>query len=78
MPTIVPIEDPALPSQGIASHNTRARKLPEKYIPSMKGNKYAVAMTQDAASLKGSKNAMAMTQMSVKLMSPGAHRISLG
>jgi hypothetical protein len=31
-------------------------------------------MTQIAASLKGSKNAMPMAQMSVKLMSPGAHR----
>ncbi len=40
----------------------------------MKGNKYAVAMTQIAASLKGSKNAVVMAQMSVKLMSPGAHR----
>jgi hypothetical protein len=40
----------------------------------MKGNKYAVAMTQIAASLKDSKHAMAMAQMSVKLMSPGAHR----
>jgi hypothetical protein len=40
----------------------------------MKGNKYAVAMTQIAASLKDSNHAMARAQMSVKLMSPGAHR----
>ncbi len=40
----------------------------------MKGSKYAVAMTQIAASLKDSKHAMAMAQMSVKLMSPGVHR----
>jgi hypothetical protein len=40
----------------------------------MKGNKYAVAMTQIAVSLKKSKHAMAMAQMSVKLMSPGEHR----
>jgi hypothetical protein len=40
----------------------------------MKGNKYAVAMTQIVASLKDSKDAMTMTQMSVKLMSPGVHR----
>ena len=58
----------------MAARNTRARKAPEKYIPAMRGNKYAVAMTQIAASLKGSKNAMAMAQMSVKFMSPGAHR----
>ena len=40
----------------------------------MKGNKYAVALTQIAASLKGSKHAMSMAQMSVKLMSKGEHR----
>jgi hypothetical protein len=73
-PTIVPTEDPAPPSQGMAAHNTRARKPPEKYIPAMKGDKYAVTMIQIAASLKGSKNSMAMAQMSVKLMSLGAHR----
>jgi hypothetical protein len=67
-------EDPALPSQGMAACNTGVRKPPEKYVPSMKGNKYAVAMTQIAASLKDSKHAMAMAQMSVKLMSPGVHR----
>jgi hypothetical protein len=40
----------------------------------MKGNKYAVAMTQIAALLEKSKHAMVMAQMSVKLMSPGEHR----
>ncbi len=40
----------------------------------MKGNKYAVALTQKVASLKGFKYAMSMAQMSVKLMSKGAHR----
>jgi hypothetical protein len=73
IPTNLP-EDPAPPSQGMAVRNTRVRKPPEKYIPSMKGNKYAVAMTQIATSLKDSKHAMAMAQMSVKLMSPGVHR----
>jgi hypothetical protein len=69
-------EDSALPSQGMTVCNARVRvrKLPKKYVPSMKGNKYAVAMTQIAASLKDSKHAMAMAQMSVKLMSPGVHR----
>ena len=75
VPPTVPVpEDPALPSQGMAACNARVRKPPEKYVPSMKGNKYAVAMTQIAASLKDSKHAMAMAQMSVKLMSPGVHR----
>jgi hypothetical protein len=58
----------------MAAHNARARKPPEKYVPTMKGNKYAVAMTKVAALLKDSKHAMRMAQMSVKLMSPGAHR----
>ena len=52
----------------------RVRRPPERYIPSMKGKKYDVAMTQIADSLKGSKNARAMAQMSVKLMSSGVHR----
>ncbi len=73
IPTTLP-EDPAPPSQGMAARNARVRKPPEKYVPSMKGNKYAVAMTQIAASLKDSKHAMTMAQMSVKFMSPGVHR----
>jgi hypothetical protein len=43
-------------------HNVRERKQPEGYIPSMKGNKYAVALIQVAALLGGSKNAMSMAQ----------------
>jgi hypothetical protein len=52
----------------MAAHNARVRKPPEKYVPSMKGNKYSVTMTQIAASLGTSKHAVAMAQMSVKLM----------
>ncbi len=74
-PPAMPVpEDPAPPRQGMAARNDRARKPPEKLVPSMKGNKYAVAMTQIAALLEKSKHAMAMAQMSVKLMSPGEHR----
>ncbi len=58
----------------MAARNARVRKSPEKYIPNMKGNKYAVAMTQIEESLKDSKHAMAIAQMSVKLISPGVHR----
>ncbi len=58
----------------MAARNTRVRKPPEKYVPKMKGNKYAVAMTQIAESLKYIKHDMAMAQMSVKLISPGVHR----
>ncbi len=74
-PPAVPVpEDPAPPAQGMAACNARVRKPPEKLIPSMKGNKYAVAMPQIVALLEKSKHAMAMAQMSVKLMSPGEHR----
>jgi hypothetical protein len=58
----------------MAARNARNRKQPEKYVPSMTRNKYAVALTQILALLKGSKHAMTMAQMSVKPMSPGAHR----
>ena len=74
-PPAMPVpEDSAPPCQGMAACNARVRKPPEKLVPSMKGNKYAVAMTQIAALLEKSKHAMAMAQMSVKLMSPGEHR----
>ncbi len=62
------------PKKGMAARNAKNRKQPEKYVPSMKVNKYTVALTQIASSLKGSKHAMSMAQMSVKLMSKSAHR----
>jgi hypothetical protein len=69
------VETQALsPKKGMTSHNVRNRKQSEKYVPSMTGNKYAVALTEIVALLKGSKHAMSMAQMSVKLMSPGSHR----
>ncbi len=83
-PSAAPTEEPSAepptepnapsPKKGMTARNARNRKQPEKYVPSMKGNKYAVALTQIAASLKGSKHAMSMAQMSVKLMSKGEHR----
>jgi hypothetical protein len=60
----------------MAARNARNRKQPEKYVLSMTGNKYAVALTQIVASLKGSKHAMSMAQMLARLMSQGAHRIA--
>jgi hypothetical protein len=57
--------------KGMAARNARVRKQPEKYIPSMKGNKYAVTMTQITMSLHGSQDALCMAQRSVKLMSKG-------
>ncbi len=58
----------------MAARNDRVRKPPEKYIPSMQGKKYAVALSQIAECLKESNNGMTLAQMSVKLMSPGVHR----
>jgi hypothetical protein len=57
----------------MAAQNARLRKKPEKYVPSIKGNKYAVALTQIVACLKESKDAMLMAQMSVKLMNKEVH-----
>ncbi len=62
------------PKKGMSERNARNRKQAEKYVHSMKGNKYVVALTQISTSLKGSKHAMSMAWMSVKLMSKGAHR----
>ncbi len=62
------------PKKGMVTRNARNRKQPEKYIPSMSGNKYAVALTHIVASLKGRKHDMSMAQMLVKLMPNGAHR----
>ena len=64
----------ASPNKSMAALNTRIRKLPEKYVPSMKGNKYAVVLTQIVASLKESKDAISTAQMSVKLMNKGVHQ----
>jgi hypothetical protein len=75
-PTAASPEDSAPPCQGMAARNARIRKPPEKYAPGMKGKKYAVAMTQIAASLGTSTNAMALAQMSVKLMSKSKHRMA--
>ena len=69
-------EDSAPPCHRMAARNARIRKPPEKYAPGMKGKKYAVAMTQIAASLGTSTNAMTLAQMSVKLMSKGKHRMA--
>ncbi len=54
-PPAMPVpEDPALPHQRMAARNARVRKPPKKLAPSMKGNKYAVAMTQIAVLLEKS------------------------
>jgi hypothetical protein len=52
----------AAPKTGMAAQNTRARKAPEKYVLSMKGKKYAIALTQITSLLQGSKDALCMAQ----------------
>jgi hypothetical protein len=75
-PTTVPeVAQAVLPKKGMAVRNVRLRKQPEKYIPSMKGNKYTVTLAQIVASLKESKDAMYMAQISVNLMNKGVTKM---
>ncbi len=62
------------PKMGMAAQNSWARKAPEKYVPSMKGNKYAITSTQITLLLQSSKDALCMAQRLVKLMGKGLHR----
>jgi hypothetical protein len=39
-----PVKKVAFHKMGMAARNSWARKAPEKYVPSMKGNKYAIAL----------------------------------
>ena len=69
------LETPAnAPPVGMAARNARVRKAPERYIPSMRGNKYEIALAQITTSLGNSENSLAFAQMSVKLMNKGYHR----
>ncbi len=69
-----PAKKTAPPKTGMAAQNSCARKAPEKYVPSMKGNKYAIALTQITSSLQGSEDGLCMVQRLVKLMGKGLHR----
>jgi hypothetical protein len=69
-----PAKKIAPPKTWIAAENSHARKAPEKYVPSMKGNKYAIALAQITSLLQGSKDALCIAQRSVKLMGKGLHR----
>jgi hypothetical protein len=55
-----PAKKTAPPKTGMVGQNSRARRAPEKYVPSMKGNKYAIALTQITLLLQGSKEALCM------------------
>ncbi len=61
------------PNVGMAARNACNRKQPEKYVPSMQGNKYQVALAQMTTSLGTSETSMAYAQMSIKLMNTGTH-----
>ena len=50
-----------------SSHLTK--KWKQSYIPSYKGTKYDLALTQVTKLLQGAKNATSLAQMSIKLMS---------
>jgi hypothetical protein len=69
-----PVNKVASPKMGMAAQHSWVRKAPEKYVPSMKGNKYAIALTQITSLLQGSKDALCMSQRLVKLMGKGLHR----
>ena len=79
-PSVKPSTTPAVethappPKKGMSARNARKTKQPEEYVPSKKENKYAIALTQIAASLQKNKHAMSLAQMSMKLISKGAHR----
>ncbi len=60
----------------MAARNACNRKQLEKYVPSMQGNKYQVALAQITTFLGSSETPMAFAQMSVKLMNKGAHQCS--
>ncbi len=61
------------PKVGMAARNAHNRKQPDKYVPSMQGNKYQAALAQITTSLGSSETSMAFAQMSVKLMNKGTH-----
>ncbi len=69
-----PVKKVASPQMGMAAQNSWVRTAPEKYVPSMKGNKYAIALTQTTLLLQGSKDALCMAQRLVKFMGKGLHR----
>ncbi len=64
----------ASPKVGMVACNACNGKQPEKYVPSMQGNKYQVALAQITTSLGSSKTSMAFAMMSVKLMNEGTHQ----
>ncbi len=71
-----PINKPeaASPKTGMVACKARNRKQPQKYVLSMQGNKYQVALAQIITSLGTSGASMALAKMSVKLVTKGIHQ----
>jgi hypothetical protein len=71
-----PIDKPeaASPKTGMVACNACNRKHPRKYVPSMQGNKYQVALDQITTSLGTSDASMALAKISLKLMSKWIHQ----
>jgi hypothetical protein len=71
-----PIDEPkaASPKAGMVACNACNRKQPQKYVPSMQGNKYQVVLAQITISLGTSDGPTALAKMSVKLMNKGTHQ----
>ncbi len=71
-----PIDETKLasPKAGMAACNTHNMKQPQKYVQSMQGNKYQVALAQITTSLGTSDASMALAKMSVKMMTKGIHQ----
>ncbi len=71
-----PIDEPEVASlmAGMVARNAPNRKQLQKYVPSMKGNKYQVALAQITTSLGTSDASITFAKMSVKLMNKGIHQ----
>ncbi len=68
------VAETASTKEGMAACSTWNKKQLKKYIPSMQGNKYQVALAQITTSLGSSKTSMAYAMISVKLMNKGTHQ----
>jgi hypothetical protein len=64
----------ASPKAGMAACNAHNRKQPQKYVPSMQGNRYQLALAQITTSFGTSDASMALAMMFVKLMNKGIHQ----
>ncbi len=61
-------------TSSLQQSNCLTKKWKQSYVPSYKGAKYDLALTQVTKSLQGANNATSLAQMSIKLMSNRVHR----